>query len=391
MAVNEEFKVNFYELLGIDTNAGLEEIKKAYRRLSKLHHPDLTGEEISEIQLLLNEARDVLCDEEARSRHDEYWAQVNERYEEGEELDSFEVRGKVEPAGPAPPNYSRVQEILRKRLAKALEEAEEALRAGLKARRGATYKRLLKEQRQPRFNGFLFLALTLGCLVSGFFFMPFFVLAIVPLGLFIARIRDAMNSEEIAIFGPFRKQRLREQAGVISRSTLNQELRRLESYYEKLDFIMKLLRRQERVGQADKLLFSKLAICFYMLDFRPVSYEAKKAVMIFRDQERQYFIHGFSLYKEAVDVGYVKSLIRSMKRRGISQGFLFSLSGVSAVARTFAQFNHLQVYCREEILHWLAQATLSRLPGLDTNIIGGLDELWAFLKKITLETPSEKP
>ena len=32
--------LNYYEILNIETNASSEEIKRAYRRLSLLYHPD---------------------------------------------------------------------------------------------------------------------------------------------------------------------------------------------------------------------------------------------------------------------------------------------------------------------------------------------------------------
>jgi len=36
---------NYYEILGIEENSPKEEIKKAYRRLALLHHPDKGGDE----------------------------------------------------------------------------------------------------------------------------------------------------------------------------------------------------------------------------------------------------------------------------------------------------------------------------------------------------------
>lgn len=59
---------NYYEILGVSKDATEQEIKKAYRKLAKEHHPDVGGEEarFKEIQ----HAYDVLSDKEKRGRYD---------------------------------------------------------------------------------------------------------------------------------------------------------------------------------------------------------------------------------------------------------------------------------------------------------------------------------
>lgn len=51
---------NLYELLGVRMGAGQGEIKDAYRSKLKISHPDVAGEESSELMILLNDAYGVL-------------------------------------------------------------------------------------------------------------------------------------------------------------------------------------------------------------------------------------------------------------------------------------------------------------------------------------------
>jgi molecular chaperone DnaJ len=61
---------DLYQILGVDRDAGDEEIKRAYRRLAREHHPDTGGDE--EEFKELTTAYEVLRNPEARANYDRY-------------------------------------------------------------------------------------------------------------------------------------------------------------------------------------------------------------------------------------------------------------------------------------------------------------------------------
>jgi curved DNA-binding protein len=67
-----EYK-DYYKILGVDKNASEKEIKKAFRRLARQHHPDLNPDDPKAEERFkeINEAYEVLSEPEKRSKYDQ--------------------------------------------------------------------------------------------------------------------------------------------------------------------------------------------------------------------------------------------------------------------------------------------------------------------------------
>ncbi len=69
--------IDYYQTLGLNKNASAEEIKKAYRKLARQYHPDVTAnnDEADRKFKQINEANEVLSDPEKRKKYDAYGEQ----------------------------------------------------------------------------------------------------------------------------------------------------------------------------------------------------------------------------------------------------------------------------------------------------------------------------
>ncbi|MBD2769336.1 J domain-containing protein [Hymenobacter sp. BT664] len=67
---------DYYKALGVDKTATAEQIKKAYRKLARQHHPDVNPNDKSAEQKFkeINEAHEVLSDPEKRKKYDQFGA-----------------------------------------------------------------------------------------------------------------------------------------------------------------------------------------------------------------------------------------------------------------------------------------------------------------------------
>ncbi|MCH5597692.1 DnaJ C-terminal domain-containing protein [Niabella ginsengisoli] len=79
--------IDYYKVLGIDKNATGDDIKKAYRKLARKHHPDLNPNDQEAVKKFqqINEAHEVLSDSEKRKKYDQYGAEWKhaDQFEQG--------------------------------------------------------------------------------------------------------------------------------------------------------------------------------------------------------------------------------------------------------------------------------------------------------------------
>jgi len=90
--------IDYYKILGVNKNSTQDDIRTAYRKLARKHHPDLNpnDKEANKKFQQVNEANEVLSDPEKRKKYDQYgkdW-QHAEAFEKAQQASGGKSRGR---------------------------------------------------------------------------------------------------------------------------------------------------------------------------------------------------------------------------------------------------------------------------------------------------------
>ena len=83
---------DYYQTLGVSESATQDEIRKAYRKLARRHHPDVNpGDKAAEERFKdINEAYEVLSDEDKRQKYDRFGSQWQQYERAGGHAEDFD-------------------------------------------------------------------------------------------------------------------------------------------------------------------------------------------------------------------------------------------------------------------------------------------------------------
>jgi len=84
--------IDYYKVLGVDKSASSKDIKKAYRQLARLYHPDMNPNDKSAEQRFkqINEAYEVLGNSKNRAKYDKY----GKDWQQGEAYENARQQGR---------------------------------------------------------------------------------------------------------------------------------------------------------------------------------------------------------------------------------------------------------------------------------------------------------
>ncbi|MFC1225433.1 MULTISPECIES: J domain-containing protein [Pedobacter] len=92
--------IDYYKILDLKKDATTEDIKKAYRKLARKHHPDLNpnNEEANKKFQQINEANEVLSDPEKRKKYDKYgkdWQHADQLDAQQQQQRQYQSQGQA--------------------------------------------------------------------------------------------------------------------------------------------------------------------------------------------------------------------------------------------------------------------------------------------------------
>jgi hypothetical protein len=346
---------NCYEILGISSRADIAEVKRAYRRLSKLHHPDMGGEE--QRQAALNLAKELLCDPVRRDAHDRLWKRVDPVFFGAE--DDGPTRGREED-NPKRPAAKKQRDGLRRNVERSIEALRVRIYSEERSKKAETAERFRKKRRDRmllRAGAMAACALSLiSCLA---FRSPIPLLAAAACAYpFVLGLRLSLDGFE------FSPQDLSEGniALVLERYV---EFRVKGAVKEKLSLWERVKKHFEpnefsfSAALPEKEMALRLLLGFFAIGYVPRGYDPSARILSFEDEECVTLVRYRHRAGRPSDIRYARDLLAEAAKESARSGkaagnlFLFSTAGFSENAKAECRARGIRFYDAADFTQWL--------------------------------------
>ncbi|MBN2738023.1 MAG: J domain-containing protein [Spirochaetales bacterium] len=362
--MNQEFPVNFYELLEVEPSANQGEIKKAFRRLSKMHHPDLSRQEAGEKQQLLNQAMAVLSHPQQRRKHDAYWGQQ-----------------KKSAAATLPEEFSRLVKVFRDRLRKAIALRETRLRDSREELAREILARMKRESRIPRLWPVIFLSLMTVNIILGILYHPAFAGMLVITPFFIVSLKRGTRGKMSLFQNPGNSSAMQAKAGIMAEARIEREISRLESSSENMDLLLAIFRRCF-LKQEPRDTMVKICLGFLLLGFEPVKFIQSRNFLYFTNHQSSLLVKVEHPQSPEQPARMFQALNKQMVEDKIIEGHIFLLGSPPGELQAKAKPRGITLHDQRQSTLWLMEIArdLPSEPG--DNFLGNLRDMTVFVKKL---------
>lgn len=390
---------NCYNVLGVSSTAGPDEIRTAYRRMSLKTHPDSAGG-THEGQVRVNLAYEVLSDPVLRQAHDFHWVKASatakpktESVQGAPRTSTAQPRRppQAEPKAHRESSSSSVEELF-KRVKERIDIESTKIWANREEKINSTTKayeqRYQDGLRNRRWGFVVSVGLTiaaLGQFVKGPILWIAAVTAwvyflIVAQGIQIGSCRVSFSDQEW-------RSKLRSCAAEDIDATCRKEEARLNDYLGHVAALGQLASRSSTLDDSEEHIARRITAALFLMGYIPTQYDRQSRVLVFADGDEKLVVRFRHRSGIPTNISYVERMVSAMNVFGARKGLLFCTPGLSDNAALLAERSGIKSYSLSRMNDWISSVLSSRYAGPPGDIFSSLDILMRFIAQVATPLP----
>jgi curved DNA-binding protein CbpA len=395
---------NCYLVLEVAPTSSPQELKSAWRAVSRKNHPDLGGSHDAMVRV--NVAYDVLSDPVARVAHDLFWrigaaARPREPRPQarpaptGSPRQADPYRGAEPTRDPTPraKEGSRGSEPLgsvRARVRERINVESAQIREEVSARAAkfaAQHARAVADYR--RSAGYAVVGFALCSALGLAFRLAFIGSAVAAFSLISSVGGPRIQGERRPVFLPSRRWATRKAESAAQEET-ERAVAGLERYIADLASMIELVMRDSTFDDSESQVARRITVAIFLLGYVPVSYSGTERTLEFSAGDERILVRFRHRDGAAVNVTIPQKLATMMSYRGVTRGFLFCSPGLSGNAAAFAAEHRIHAYTIESMNSWIDETLNADYSGPEGDILAHLDGLKTFLAGLARVLPEHR-